>query len=62
MSAGSNENFDSVRDIEERNVAKPKTSDEQFKEMMDRCIARWDNGKIIKLKNAKRLRQLLKVS
>ena len=51
MSAGNNENLYLVRDIEERNVAKPKTSDEQFKEMMDRCIARWDIGKIIKLKN-----------
>ena len=44
-SGGSDGKFYSVRETEEGNVAKPKTGDEQFKELMDRCIARWDVGK-----------------
>ena len=46
---GSDEDFGSVRKIEQRNVAKAKTGDEQFKEKMDRCSARWEIGKNIKV-------------
>ena len=31
--------------MEEQIKANTKSEDEQFEEMMDRCIVRWDNGK-----------------
>ena len=37
--------------MEKQNTPKPKS--EQFSEMMDRCIARWDNGKNMKVAKLK---------
>ena len=35
--------------MEERITTKTKSEDEQFKKLMDRCIARWDNSKKVKI-------------
>ena len=45
---GGSQKFYSDREMEEL-TAKTKSENEQFREMMDRCIARWDNGKNIKV-------------
>ena len=41
----SSRNFDSDREMEEKLKAMTKTEDEDFKEMLDRCVARWEIGK-----------------
>ena len=38
-------NFDSDREAVESIVVKSKNDDEQFKKLMNRCIAGWDIGK-----------------
>ena len=49
---GSDGNFNSAREIVERSVAKQKSADKQFSEMMDRRIASgWDNVSVIRLQN-----------
>ena len=45
---GGSRNFGFDGETEERITTKTKSEDEQFKEMMDRCIARWDIGKNMK--------------
>ena len=43
------QSFDYDGEIEKQITTKPKSVNEQFREMMDRCIARWDNGKNMKV-------------
>ena len=40
--------------MEEQITTKTKSQDEQFNEMMDRCIARWDIGKNMKIAEMRR--------
>ena len=44
---GGNCTFNFYGEMEEQITTKTKSEDEQFKKMMDRCIARWDIGKRI---------------
>ena len=46
---GGSRNFGSDGETEEQITTKTKSEDERFKEMMDRCIARWDIGKNMKI-------------
>ena len=46
---GGSRNFGSDGETEEQMTTKTKSEDEQFKKMMDRCIARWDIGKNMKI-------------
>ena len=46
---GGSQMFDCDKEMEKQITAKTKSENEQFTEMMDRCIARWDNGKSIKV-------------
>ena len=41
--------FNFYGEMEEQITTKTKSEDEQFKKMMDRCIARWDNSKKMKI-------------
>ena len=41
------QSFDCDGEMEKQITTKPKSENEQFREMMDRCIARWDIGKNI---------------
>ena len=43
------QSFDCDGEMEKQITTKPKSEIEQFREMMDRCIARWDNGKNMKV-------------
>ena len=45
---GGSRNFRSDGETEEQITTKTKSEDERFKEMIDRCIARWDIGKNLK--------------
>ena len=36
-------------EMEKQITTKPKSENEQFREMLDRCVARWDNGKNMKV-------------
>ena len=46
---GGNCTFNFYREMEEQITTKTKSEDEQFKKTMDRCIARWDNSKKMKI-------------
>ena len=46
---GGSRNFGSDGETEEQITTKTKSEDERVKEMMDRCIARWDIGKNMKI-------------
>ena len=47
------QSFDCDGEMEKQITTKPKSENEQFREMMDRCIARWDNGKNMKIAKLK---------
>ena len=46
---GGNLTFNFYGEMEEQITTKTISEDEQFKKMMDRCIARWDNSEKIKI-------------
>ena len=46
---GGNRTFNFYGEMEEQITIKTKSEDEQLKKMMDRCIARWDNSKKMKI-------------
>ena len=46
---GGNRNFNFYGEMEEQITTKTISEDEQFKKMMDRCIARWDNSEKMKI-------------
>ena len=51
---GGSRNFGSDGETEEQITTKTKSEDERFKEMLDRCIARWDiekNMKIVEMRS-----------
>ena len=46
---GGNRTCNFYGEIEEQITTKTQSEDEQFKKMMDQCIARWDNSKKMKI-------------
>ena len=46
---GGNRTFNFYGEMEEQITTKTISEDEQFKKMMDRCIARWDNSEKMKI-------------
>ena len=47
------QNFDCDGEMDKQITTKPKSEGEQFKKMMDRCIARWDIGKKMTVRELK---------